>query len=857
MSQPTEQGVLAELRELKSIINRCPAVVFLWRAAEGWPVEYVSENVNQFGYAPDDLTSGRVPYARIIHPEDLERVVAEVSQHSREGRDEFVQEYRILTPSGAVRWLDDRTWIRRDSSGVITHYQGIVIDNTARKLAEEGLREARAELERRVTERTADLAKANRMLSILIACNEAVVRATEESALVQEVCRVVVEVGGYPLVWIGFAEHDAALSVRPVAQAGFEDGYLEALNLTWADRDRGRGPTGTAIRSGQPCVATDLLTDPQFAPWRDEAIRRGYRSSIALPLRGEDRVFGALNIYSGAPEAFHAEEIGLLTDLAGDVGFGITSLRQRIARDLAEAALRESEQRYRGLVEHSPDAVAVHDGHELLFANPAADRMLNPGSPVSVVGRAVLDFVHPDSRPTVAARVRTMLQEWSVAPLIEEKFLRTDGSVVDVEVVAMPVMWHETRAIQVTFRDITERKRAEEEREKLQAQLLQAQKMELMGRLAGGVAHDFNNMLGVILGRAELALADLASDDPLQAELQEIQKAALRSADLTRQLLVFARKQAVNPIVLNLNDAVESMLKMLRRLIGEDIALAWMPGAGTWNVKIDPSQIDQVLTNLCVNARDAIVGVGKVVIETANAVFDESYCSSHPGFVAGEFVVLSVSDDGCGMDAGTQAHLFEPFFTTKGVGQGTGLGLATVYGIVRQNAGFINVYSELGKGTTFRIYFPRHVEQAEQVGVRGTSGERAVGGGETVLLVEDEPGMLIMCRDLLEKLGYGVLGADTPQKALRLAEEQDIDIRLLITDIVMPEMSGPDLIRRLQVRHPDLRCLFMSGYTANMVTHRGLLEKGYHFIQKPFTINDLAVKVRHALDQPANGSEQE
>ena len=260
--------------------------------------------------------------------------------------------------------------------------------------------------------------------------------------------------------------------------------------------------------------------------------------------------------------------------------------------------------------------------------------------------------------------------------------------------------------------NITERKRAEEEREKLQAQLNQAQKMESVGRLAGGVAHDFNNMLGVILGHAEMAMEQVDSAHPLHADLQEIQKAAKRSADLTRQLLAFARKQTIAPKVLDLNETVEGMLKMLRRLIGEDIDLAWLPDNNLWLVKVDPSQMDQILANLCVNARDAITGTGKITIETANIAFDASYCAEHAGFVPGEYVLLAVSDNGCGMDKETQGRIFEPFFTTKGVGEGTGLGLATVYGIVKQNNGFINVYSEPAQGTTFRIYLPRHAAQS-------------------------------------------------------------------------------------------------------------------------------------------------
>jgi len=394
--------------------------------------------------------------------------------------------------------------------------------------------------------------------------------------------------------------------------------------------------------------------------------------------------------------------------------------------------------------------------------------------------------------------------------------------------------------------DITDRKRSEEEREKLREQLSQAQKMESIGRLAGGVAHDFNNMLSIILGYTDIALDYVNPDQPLYTNLQEIRKAAGRSADLTRQLLAFARQQTVSPKALNLNETVGGMLRMLRRLIGEDINLLWSPGENIWQVKIDPSQIDQILANLCVNARDAIDGVGRLTIETQNAVFDEVYCATHADFVPGAYVLLAVSDNGSGMDKETMDRLFEPFFTTKERGKGTGLGLATVYGIVKQNHGFINVYSEPGKGTTFKIYLRRHPGAADEA-EKKAAGEIQRSRGETVLVVEDEPSIISMTKMMLENLGYGVLTANSPGEAARLAEEYSGDIHLLLTDVVMPEMNGRDLADQLSGFYPAIKVLFMSGYTTNVIAHHGILEEGVHFIQKPFSIKDLAAKVHEAL----------
>lgn len=418
---------------------------------------------------------------------------------------------------------------------------------------------------------------------------------------------------------------------------------------------------------------------------------------------------------------------------------------------------------------------------------------------------------------------------------------RKDGTLYTEEMTISPVRDTSGRIVNYVAvqRDISDHLR-------LAAQFQQAQKMEAVGLLAGGVAHDYNNMLSVILGYAELAQKMVDPAQPVHTFLEEIFKAALRSKDITRQLLAFARKQTIIPVVLDLNQNVESTLKMLRRLLGEDIDLAWLPEAGLSPVKMDPVQVDQILANLCVNARDAIANVGKVTIETGNAIFDETYCAHHAGFVAGEYVLLAVSDDGCGMSKDVLGQIFEPFFTSKEVGHGTGLGLSTVYGIVKQNNGFINVYSEPGKGTTFRIYLPRYAGQPIDIQQENTAKSPS-GHGETVLVAEDDPALLSMAKIMLEELGYRVLAADTPGKAIEMSEEHAGKIHLVISDVVMPGMNGRDLTERLRSQYPGMKILFMSGYTANVIANRGVLDEGVNFIQKPFSMKGLAVKVHEVL----------
>lgn len=395
--------------------------------------------------------------------------------------------------------------------------------------------------------------------------------------------------------------------------------------------------------------------------------------------------------------------------------------------------------------------------------------------------------------------------------------------------------------------------KAAEEKEKMQQQFMQVQKMESVGRLAGGIAHDFNNMLGAIIGYSEIGLGQVGPGSEIESSLNQILKAAERSANLTRQLLGFARKQTIAPKVVKLNEIVEGMLDMLRRLIGENIFLGWYPHEGIGDVVMDTSQLDQILINLCLNARDAIDDTGKITIETQSAYFDENYCKQHAEFVPGNYVMLAVSDDGCGIDSESMPQLFEPFFTTKPVGEGTGLGLATVYGIVRQNNGFVNVYSELNQGTTFKVYFPGY----DGAAVAGSGESKFAGtcrGTETILLVEDESILLDMTKTILQLKGYNVRGFTTPGEALQWAQDYKDAIHLLITDVVMPQMNGVDLSLKIVSVHPETRCLYMSGYTGNVIVHHGVVDEGVHFIQKPFTQKDLATKVRGVLNDGDYGN---
>ena len=528
----------------------------------------------------------------------------------------------------------------------------------------------------------------------------------------------------------------------------------------------------------------------------------------------------------------------------------------------ADEALRVSESYNKVLFHGSRIPLAVLDPESGCFidANQAAVQIYGFEHREDLLGKEPKDLSPPTQdggRPSQSMAQDMIRRGVAEGALVFEwQHHRPDGTVWDAEIHMMSFSHHHRHLLQLSLEDITHRKEAEHEREKLQAQLVQSQKMESIGRLAGGVAHDFNNMLSVIVGHAELLQLKADPGHPLSTHIQSIMEAAQRSADLTRQLLAFARKQTVTPKVLDLNQTVEGMLKMVRRLIGEDIELIWLPGNRTGKINMDPTQIDQLLVNLCVNARDAVGENGRITIETDVAEVDAACCGDMGEWRPGSYMLLSVSDNGSGIDPDLLPHLFEPFFTTKGLGKGTGLGLATVYGIVKQNNGWVQVRSEPGEGTCFRIYLPASGGKEESVA--GSQDILGAGPGtETILLVEDEAMILDIGRTMLESLGYRVLAASTPGEAIGLAREHAGEIHLLLTDVIMPEMNGRDLAKQLLSLYPSIKRLFMSGYTADVIAHHGVLDEGVHFLQKPFTLESLTRKVREALDKnndPGNGA---
>ena len=514
-----------------------------------------------------------------------------------------------------------------------------------------------------------------------------------------------------------------------------------------------------------------------------------------------------------------------------------------------EAALRKSEERYRLLFEYSPLGVFHFDTNGVIVdCNDNFVRIIGSSKEV-LIGLNMQNL--PDNK--LVGEIRKALS--GEAGFYEDVYHSvTAEKATPVKVNFAPIKDEKGGILGCVgiVEDITERKKAEKEQIKLQEQLNQAQKMISIGRLAGGIAHDFNNMLTIINGYAEMMAEVLSPSDPMYESVQEIHDAGKRSAVVVRKLLAFARKQTISPVPMNLNSGVSSMFKMLHRLINENIELLWKPGKNLWMVKMDYSQVDQILANLVVNARDAIETAGKIIIETKNTQIDEEYCACQSGFCPGQFVMLAVSDNGCGMNKEILENLFEPFFTTKKVGKGTGLGLPTVYGIVKQNRGFINVYSEPEKGTTIRIYLPRHMSADAGAAMEKKEEEPVKGRGETILILEDEAEVLGVTKIMLERLGYKVLTSTVAEDAMSQVKAYGGRIDLLITDIVMPEINGRDFADYLNALYPEIKVLFMSGYTSNVIAHHTVLDEGLHFIEKPFTIKKLSAKVLEILTPSCN-----
>ena len=765
------------------------------------------------GYdSPEEMIATITDLAHQLYVKPEDRAEAARLQDERDTLESY--ELEAYRKNGGKIWLSMNRRSILDHNGVLLYFEGSAEDITERKRVEE------------IQARRAAHALFRADVSAALAIGRAPLRPTLESC----VTAIVEHLGAaFARIWTLNREEEM---LELQASAGM---------YTHLDGPHARVPVGSfkigkIAQERSPHITNEVQSDPRISD-KEWARREGMVAFAGYPLLVGSRMLGVMAMFSQQELAEDTlDALAAVADL----------ISQGIERKRAEEELRESEERYRLLFESNPQPMWVYDLETLAFLAVNESAVYHYGySREEFLAMTIKDIRPVGDIPALYDSVARSSR--GVDEAGEWRHVKKDGAIIEVEITSHLLEFADRRAELILAHDITERNRLKAALLASEEQLRQSQKLEAIGQLAGGVAHDFNNLLTAINGYSALARRRIGDDHPVSSYLEEIGKAGDRATNLTRQLLAFGRKQLLQPLAINLNDIVGDMIKLLKRLIGEDVQLVTRPGANLKQIKADPGQLEQVLVNLVVNARDAMPRGGTMTIETENTNLDGAYASRHVGVTPGEYVMLAVSDTGTGMDHDTQSRIFEPFFTTKEKGKGTGLGLSTVYGIIKQSGGNVWVYSELGKGTTFKVYLPQVHDEiaAREDSEADTTMKR---GSETVLLVEDEDMVRKLASELLEESGYVVLEANGGEQALNLCKEHKEPIDLLITDVVMPRISGKEVAEQLRTIHPETKVLFMSGYTDEAIVHHGIVDSDIAFIQKPFSERALAQKVRDVLD---------
>lgn len=794
-----EKKLIESESKFRGVADTASSAIYIHNGKQFLYVNRASEEIS--GYSAAELMTMN-PFD-IVHPDDHAMVLERgKSRQSGQGAPERY-EYRIQRKDGQHRWVDfSAGLIQFEGQNSII---GTAFDITERKRVE--------------------------------ALQSALFRVAQKANAAEDVEEFLVSIHKILGELIDARNFYVALYDELTQTLSYPYYADEADEPPLGSYPLGRGFTEYVLRTGSHLLATPEVTARLQAEGEVELVGTDCVDWLGVPLRTGSQTVGVLAVQSYSPAVrYNEQQVEILNFVSQHIASAILHKRNEEAR-------RESDLRFRTMVQSAVYGIyRSSPADHFIEVNPALVNMLGYETAEEVLALKLSRDVY------AASEERTLLihkhSHSGRVEGIEVKWKRKDGRFITVRLSGRAILDAQQRPsfFEMIAEDVTERRALED-------QLRQSQKMEAIGRLAGGVAHDFNNLLTVIKGYSELMLDELKEADPMRAEVDEIKKAADRAATLTRQLLAFSRQQVLAPKVIDLNAVVSNMDKLLTRLLGEDIGLYTVLEASLGRVKADPGQIEQVVMNLAVNARDAMPRGGKLTIETANVDLDDTYAREHVGARAGSYVMLAVSDNGTGMVQEVRQRIFEPFFTTKELGKGTGLGLSTVYGIVKQSEGYIWVYSEPGQGTSFKVYLPRVDAAAEAVPLRTTRKASYI-GTETVLLVEDEDGVRALVRQVLHKHGYTVLEARHGGEALLHCERHQGTIQLLLTDVVLEQMGGPELARRLSGIRPDMRVLYISGYTDDAIIHHGVLTEGTAFLQKPFTTEALARKIRQVLDDP-------
>ena len=691
------------------------------------------------------------------------------------------------------------------------------------------------------------LSRSHRALMVLNKCNQALIHAREEQGLLDEVCQMIIETGGYRFAWVGFPEQDERKTVRSVAQAGYEDGYLDTIVVTWADDQHGHGPVGTAIRTGKSSIIKNIWTNPDFTPWRESAIEHGYSSVASLPLNFGGLTIGALAIYASEVDAFDAGEVKLLEDLANNLSYGIISLRTEIKRKQVEEILRISEEKFATAFRNSPVAIAlstlsnarlldISDNVEQLFGYRRDD----------LIGQSALKlglWSDPESR----TRMMKALQDQGRVQKWEADLRIASGEIPNCEISAEIINIGNEPCMLAVIQDVTARKQAEEERIKLEQQPIQVEKMDAIGQLTGGIAHDFNNLLSIISGNLRFLQQDIGQNS---VEIDELFEDAMSAVDdgaaLTQRLLGFSRDRALQPEIKNVNDTIEKFIRFLSRTLGKSIALDTELADEDLFINVDPSQLENALLNLSINARDAMPEGGTITLSATRYHHGDGE-GEDLILPEGDYIKITVTDTGAGIRSEDLPYVYEPFFTTKGVGQGSGLGLSMVYGFTQQSNGGCHISSAPGKGTTVSLYFPEVMDNKNIDKKPEDDEELSMRSSEVILVVEDEARVRRVTLRDLKKLGYKTLEAGNAEMAKTMIESGE-PIDLLFSDILMPgEMNGHKLALWTAKNFPEIKIILTSGYNKGEAdVHRNEAHP-FLLMRKPYSIDKLAKQIRTTL----------
>lgn len=697
----------------------------------------------------------------------------------------------------------------------------------------------------------------NRTLAAVSEANRALIRSRNEEELIQAICGIVVDKTGYRLAWVGFAEKDKKRSVKPIASAGYDAGYLKNIKISWADNEFGQGPTGKAIRTGKSVAVTDISRQSGYAPWRRDEQNRGFQSSLALPLIDNGEVFGALNIYATKPDVFSDDEVSLLQGLADDLAYGIVAIRAQQNRDKAESELR-------AIFASAVDGIISADEAGIIDSiNPAALQIFGY-SREQIIGHSIGLFLSAEDRENHQQYLQRYLRTGEKHIIgqgsREVTGVKSDGTEFPVGISIGESVLEGKRRFIAVVRDKTVEKLAEGEKEQLQRQLLQAQKMEAIGHLTGGIAHDFNNILASILGYVGLALDRYVPDKrgKLAEYLYEISSAGERARNLVVQMLAFSRGGAAVTQRIGLQTVIKGVIKMLQSTLPSSMVINQYIEPGLPLIDSDPVQIQQVIMNLCINARDAMDGEGEMDVSLQKTELNGESCISCCAPLSGSFVELLIKDTGTGIEKHQLDYIFDPFYTTKEVGKGSGMGLAAVHGILHRYGGHILVESEIGKGTIFHILFPPSTGPESLTGSESLNGaedhqttagvEKSI-AGKNILVVDDEQAITGLLSEMLLNNGFNVAVTNDPREALYLFKADTHGIDLVITDQTMPKLTGIELTHEMLKLNPELPVILCTGFSENVNEDDAVAQGVKGYLTKPIDFDRMSKMISSLLTE--------